>query len=291
MIVSNNPSDILNRAPHLQKGAGEKSCRQADETNEENTLKVMAYMFPRQFGLHNVFTSTVDRTQTAQKFQDYTLREEELSAAFRRTAGDKSALRIHLPKRLRGEAKRLTQRLQILHARCSYVGLFEHYCPSPLKPGGRSPPGTQTGERKTACLASSSTQPGPASTRAKRRAAKNPRPRQHATLDMTGKTIVDVATPASHVSRFCQVVLSKIIPNEFWGTGPSQKHNKEVVLRNVDRFVRLRRFENMSLHDAFQGIKVRGSWRAERKLVASRLTPFRFPMLTGLHPRISKGPR
>lgn len=255
MASSNNPLDVLNRAPYVQKGASAT----VDEINEGNTLKVMAYMFPRQFGLHNVFTSTVDRTKTAQKFQDYTLREEELSAAFRQTSGDKSALRIHLPKRLRGEAKRLTQRLQILHARCSYVALFEHYCPSPLKPGGKSQPVSQLGERKTASLGSSSTQPAGTvtSTRAKRRAAKNPRPRQNATLDLTGKTIVDAATPASHVTRFCQAALSKIIPNEFWGSGPSQKHNKEVVLRSVDRFVRLRRFENMSLHDAFQGIKVR----------------------------------
>ena len=219
-----------------------RSSRQSVQSSEENTLKVMAYMFPRQFGLHNVFTSDVDRTRTAQKFQDYTFREEELSAALRKTDGGRSVLRIHLPKRLRGDARRLVQRLQILHARCSYVSLFEHYCPSPLKPRGKSPSGTQPG-----------TAP---STRTRRRAAKNPRPRQPMTLDLTGKTIVDVATPVSHVSRFCQVILSKIIPNEFWGTGPSQRHNKEVVLRNIDRFVRLRRFENMSLHDVFQGIKV-----------------------------------
>lgn len=229
-----------------------------DETNEQNTLRVMAYMFPRQFGLHNVFTSDVDRTRTAQKFQDYTLREEELSAKFRKVDGDKSALRIHLPKRLRGEAKRLTQRLQILHARCSYISLLEHYCPSPLHSGGGSQRTTQSAERKPASLGSSFPQPKEtaSSKREKRRAVKSTRPRQIATLDMTGKSVVDFATPVSHVSRFCQVVLSKIIPDEFWGTGPDQKHNKEVVLRNVDRFIRLRRFENISLHDTFQGVKV-----------------------------------
>lgn len=215
-------------------------------------------MFPRQFGLHNVFTSDVDKTRSAQKFQDYTLREEELASKFHRVDGDRPALRIHLPKRLRGEAKRLTQRLQLLHARCSYISLFEHYCPSPLQPGGASQRATQPGERKTALLGSSlpHSKETASSKRAKRKAAKSTRPRQNATLDMTGKTVVDFATPVSHVSRFCQVVLSKIIPHEFWGTGPGQKHNKEVVLRNVDRFIRLRRFENISLHDVFQGIKV-----------------------------------
>lgn len=265
-LGSNNLLDILNRAPYAQITVNPKSSRQADQSSEENTLKVMAYIFPRQFGLHNVFTSDVDRARTAQKFQDYTLREDELSAAFRKTDGDKSVLRIHVSKRLRGDAQRLVQRLQVLHARCSYVSLFEHYCPSPLKLRGKSSSATQPAGRKTGSLASSSTQIETApNTRSKRRSAKSLRPRQHMTLDLTGKTIVDVATPAPHVSRFCQVVLSKIIPNEFWGTGPSQKHNKEVVLRNVDRFIRLRRFENMSLHDALQGIKVRSlmNWREQ----------------------------
>lgn len=258
LLGSNHTIDILNRAPYAQVGVDPRSSRQADQSSEENTLKIMAYMFPRQFGLHNVFTSNVDRTKTAQKFQDYTLREEELSVAFRRTDGGKPVLRMRPPKRLHGDAQRLVQRLQVLHARCSYVSLFEHYCPSPLKPKGKSPPDNQPRARKTASVGPSSTQLGTApNTRAKHRSAKNLRQRQHMTLDLAGRTIVDVATSASHVSRFCQVVLSKIIPNEFWGTGPGQDHNKEVVLRNVDRFIRLRRFENMSLHDAFQGIKVR----------------------------------
>lgn len=240
-----------------------KSHRQIDETNELNTLRVMAYMFPRQFGLHNVFTSDVDRMRTAQKFQDYTLREEELSSKFRKVDGDKSSLRIHLPKRLRGEAKRLTQRLQILHARCSYIGLFEHYCPSPLQSGDGSQRATQQGERKPASLGSSLPQlkEAASSKRSRRRATKSTRPRQNATLDMTGKMIVDFATPVSHVSRFCQLVLSKIVPDEFWGTGPDQKHNKEIVMRNVDRFIRLRRYETISLHDTCQGIKV---WIGQR---------------------------
>lgn len=229
-----------------------------DEVSEENTLRVMAYIFPRQFGLHNVFTSDVDRTRTSQKFQDYTLREEEISATFCRAGGEKPTLRIHLPRRLRGEAHQLVQCLQILHARCSYSSLFEHYCPNPLRPSGRSLRGTQSGEHKSASLGPSLTQPGTTSSkRAKRRATKNKKPRQATTVDLTGKTVVDLATPLSHVSRFCQAVLSKIIPNEFWGSGPGQEHNKEVVWRNVDRFIRLRRFENMSLHEVFQGIKVR----------------------------------
>lgn len=90
----------------------------------------MMYMFPRQFGLHNAFTSHVDSTMTAQKFQDYTLREEEISSKFRTTSEDGSQyLAVRVPKRLRGRLEDLVQRLQTLHARCSYAKLLQHYCP------------------------------------------------------------------------------------------------------------------------------------------------------------------
>lgn len=88
----------------------------------------MMYIFPRQFGLHNVFTSTVDRQKTAQKFQDYTLREEEIAAKFPPTkSGDKPAIRV--PKRLRGKTMELVRKLQVLHSRCSYAELLHYYCP------------------------------------------------------------------------------------------------------------------------------------------------------------------
>ena len=87
------------------------------------------YMFPRQFGLHNVFTSTVDHFQTAQKFQDYTLREDEITKKFVTVVDDEQRLKVHVPKRLRGLPAHLVRRLQVLHARCSYSKLLEHHCP------------------------------------------------------------------------------------------------------------------------------------------------------------------
>lgn len=71
--------------------------------------------------------------------------------------------------------------------------------------------------------------------------------------------MAELATPISQVSAFCQAVLSKIIPHEFWGHGDVQAHNRGMLLKNVDRFVKLRRFETMSLHEVMQGLKVRGS--------------------------------
>ena len=81
-------------------------------------------------------------------------------------------------------------------------------------------------------------------------------------------TWVSRATPHSNVSAFCQAVISNLIPNRFWGEGSQGLENKDVIMRNIDRFVRLRRFENLSLHAVFQGLKVRDveSWELGSKL-------------------------
>lgn len=89
----------------------------------------MKYIFPRQFGLHNVFTSTVDSRETVQAFKDYTLREEEIKALYKGMAPD-IAIRekSKVPKRLRGRAVELVRKMQIAHSRCSYTKLLDHYC-------------------------------------------------------------------------------------------------------------------------------------------------------------------
>lgn len=95
----------------------------------------MKYIFPRQFGLHNAFTSTLDPRETVQPFKDYTLREQEIARKHQQaslTRGSRSkpsaSINQHLPKRLRGVVN-LVKKLQILHSRCSYKELLEHYCP------------------------------------------------------------------------------------------------------------------------------------------------------------------
>lgn len=125
--------DALNRFPARREGS--ESADIGDNGSNapritKNALRIMMYIFPRQFGLHNAFTSHVDSTKTAQKFQDYTLREEEIFAKFPKiSAEDSQRLHVHVPKRLRGKAEHLVQRLQTFHARCSYAKLLEHHCP------------------------------------------------------------------------------------------------------------------------------------------------------------------
>lgn len=81
------------------------------------------YIFPRQFGLHNVFTHNVDYRETVHPFKDYTLREDEIHEKY------PSVSTAKIPKRLRGKAVDLVQKLQILHNRCPYKKLLEYYCP------------------------------------------------------------------------------------------------------------------------------------------------------------------
>jgi telomerase reverse transcriptase len=117
---------VLNRAPYSQLPDCDGQ-QLAEKKNRLNTLRVLMYMFPRQFGLHNVFTSKVDYTETAQRLKDYTLREKEISEKFGPL--DTGVRLPKIPKRLRGEATALVQKLQILHSRCSYAKLLHHYCP------------------------------------------------------------------------------------------------------------------------------------------------------------------
>lgn len=229
----------------------------------------MMYMFPRQFGLHNAFTSHVDPTQTAQKFQDYTLREAEISRKFKKSEGCNEVLDVRVPKRLRGKLEHLVQRLQTLHTRCSYAALLQHYCPvcvcclilmrsRHLRTNNRKVDWrTSDSSANRHCSSSKAAPFNGKPSGDVRRDRKKPRqtPSNAGTLKYTSLT--DLAIPVSKVSTFCQAALTKIIPREFWGHDEVQAHNWRTFLRKVDNFVKLRRFETISLHEVMQGFKVR----------------------------------
>ncbi|KAL8360048.1 hypothetical protein RB598_008400 [Gaeumannomyces tritici] len=208
---------VLNRYPFAASSRPASMAGEEDEISKDNwrnTLHCMMYMFPRQFSLHNAFTSVVDSAKTTQKLQDYTLREDEIQQKFRLRESELPPL----PKRLRGSTYQLVQKLQILHKRCSYSALLQHYCPDP---------------RLLSTAASE----------------------DHESEGHNTSTL-DLSSPVSHVSAYCQAVLSKIIPNDFWGTGNVQIENKRRFLKHVDHFVKLRRFETMNLHELKQGFKI-----------------------------------
>ncbi|KFY15261.1 hypothetical protein V491_05723 [Pseudogymnoascus sp. VKM F-3775] len=223
--------DVLNRYPSkLKEGSPEV---------HPNTLQIIKYIFPRQFGLHNVFDSIVDFRETVHPFKDYTLREDEI----RRLRPNHKGASTKIPRRLRGSLVQLVQKMQILHERCLYGQLVAYYCPSKTRAALPAPSIDDSSHN----LRTQKSTPG--------------------SLGVTGSTptcpkkqkkssIMDLASPSADVSAFCRAVLSRVIPDEFWGVGEDQTHNKQVLLKNVDRFVDLRRFETLSLHDVVQGMKV-----------------------------------
>lgn len=108
--------------------------RYANSESSEDIIHLMKYIFPRQFSLHNAFTSIVDSRETTHKFKDYTLREQEIEASQlsskARSLHDGERTTTHLPRRLRGNPLRLVAKMQKLHSRCAYVELLRHYCPA-----------------------------------------------------------------------------------------------------------------------------------------------------------------
>lgn len=181
-----------------------------DCANLEETQQVMRYIFPAQFGLHNVFTSVVDPTESAQAFKDYTLREKEISrqkqlrTIKQRLAGKHVETKSpSLPRRLRGQAFELVQRLRKRQSSCSYAALLNHYCP-------RHIPYDQ---------------------------------------DQATSRSAELATSTPQVSAFCRAVISEVFPKDFWGKADVGTRNLRFLRHNIDLFVRLRRYESISLHD------------------------------------------
>lgn len=230
----------MNRFPFRQSSDSPENPNSVTaDKNTDNSVRVLMYLFPRQFSLHNAFTSEVDHSRTAQRFQDYTLREEEIFNKLRKAKEAGQSLNVHVPKRLRGKVQDLVRHLQILHGRCSYAKMMQHYCPVPQHNGGETA-ASQVGKAARKLIKGR---------RKSRQATATQEPPKYSSL-------TELATPVSKVSAFCQAILTKIIPHEFWGKEAVQTHNLTTFMKNVDRFVKLRRFETMSLHELMRGLKV-----------------------------------
>ena len=245
--------------------------RYSESSNVYQTVHLAKYIFPRQFGLHNVFTSKVDSRETAQTFKDYTLREQEIDLQEKcLQAKGKTASRAqnHVPKRLRGNALKLIQDLQRRSSKCSYSMLLQHYCPLPSSLSGTVAPSNH--QNSEAALPTWSGARQPSSDRRCQQSQLNASASRSSLtvqcktsreskwgIELSNVAMTDLATPYAQVSAYCRAVLSKLIPDGFWGRDEQGKQNKEGVMGNVDQFVRLRRFESMSLHLVFQNIQVR----------------------------------
>ncbi len=211
-----------------------------------------------------MFTSTVDPRETVQPFKDYTLREQEI-ARHQRQARSKSAGAALsptgcLPKRLRGQAFVLVRRLQKLHSRCCYNELLQHYCPPGVTylPFDCNP--IANNAQKSLRQATSFS---PAKTSRSRGADPSGKDDLSSSISLSNSertnlevSMVEYATPASDVSAFCRAVLARLIPHGFWGVGKEGEENQRVIMRQIDCFIHLRKFESLSLHLVSQRLKV-----------------------------------
>lgn len=106
----------------------------------------MKYMFPRQFGLHNVFMPQSDGRNSTIIFKSGIFREKEISqldykrqlrqprpeneSADADAGGGVGSLKV--PKRLRGMVETV-RKLRNRNAQCSYSELLRYYCPTEVR--------------------------------------------------------------------------------------------------------------------------------------------------------------
>jgi telomerase reverse transcriptase len=226
--------------------------------NVKHVVHNMKYIFPRQFGLHNVFTSDVDQRETVQRLKDYTLREHEIAQPLYKLSAKpadmaKKSQATRVPKRLRGGAQSLVRKMLKNHRSCPYTQLLRHYCPAQTVCPSTS---ASNGSTQSRICSPSSLQ---LVTQLPARISTVPLT-QHDILTsphyQNSPPIVGFATPAANVSAFCQSAMRKLLPRDALGTGPGGTHNHSHFMACIDRFIRMRRFESLSLHEVVQGMKL-----------------------------------
>ena len=224
--------------------------------NVKHVVHNMKYVFPRQFGLHNVFTSTVNKTETVQCLKDYTLREHEIvqqlslrSIVATDIVNEPRAVQV--PKRVRGGAQTLVRKMLKNHCLCSYTQLLRHYCSNQAMWPGMLTNASSTQSQRSSALFTHLVTQIPTT-----RSSVSTSERAPLTLSrpQSSSPIVGYATPATNVSAFCQSVMRKLLPRDTFGIGHDGAHNESNFMACIDRFISMRRFESLSLHDVAQGI-------------------------------------
>ncbi|KAJ5817557.1 reverse transcriptase [Penicillium robsamsonii] len=254
------------------------------------TVHVMKYIFPRQFGLLNVFTLGPEARKNVDASKSFIFRESEIARLEEEKQlqrprlgnefadADSGGVRsVKVPKRLRGVTIELVRKLRNRNARCSYGGLLQYYCPTeqtgPRRHGtfvATSTPDTKKSEPISSLQSNLVTQVRvnhPSSSDSSSQTSDDVSGLEpHMAIDPSKVdanklvrknpvSLTDYATPASSVSAFCRAAIQKVIPRQFWGVGPDGISNLRLVLRHVDRFIKLRRFESLSLHEVCKGVK------------------------------------
>lgn len=246
-LLYSKPS--LNRNKSIEFGLKHMHIlnRLTDLHSQEQDLVILRYVFPRQFRMHNVFTSTSNRKETVQVFRDYTFREDELRSL---NAKDKG----HVPRRLRGLALQLVRKVRRAHSRCSYSQLLAHYCPIPE---GRGPGLIRTPQASKPNAFSDAPATPAFQTQLKPPQGISLLTSNDPSTEGDETSFLPYTTPAEHVASFCQATLTKLLPSNTFGVGRDGLDNWRKIMARVHSFVHMRRFETVNLHELVQGLKVK----------------------------------
>lgn len=234
--------------------------------HQRRTRHLAKYVFPRHFGLHNVFTGARDYDTTTQPFRDYTVREVEIKAL--------GAVRT--PKALRPVLKVLAKILA-RHDKINYRALLDRCCPSRV-PKGRltaqerqqivqdlaeveSLEPTQCQDvpvkptrKESGCAATSTIQTKVIQV-----------PSDAAPVKAPAKATIELASPAlrkprytnyavptvGQVVHFVTMTIKSLLPRDLFGS----LHNQTLLLDTIADFVRLRRYETFNLHQIAQSFR------------------------------------
>lgn len=240
------------------------------------------HIFPRQFGLQNVFTPSADRGEVPRPLHNFDVREKEIVAKY----GDQNLqgkdFRVPIPKRLRGMPLDLVEKMRMLHRKCVYPALLNHYCPERNQDPA---PEVDASVNVPSDIAKGSETPPDDGERTLPQTSQVIRARKNASGPASPAPLVQLATPLHQVSAFCRAVFQKVVPDDFWGSGDVQAHNKAEFLKKIDSFVRLQRYEKLTLHTLLQGLKVRWQYISCFTLLysAANRISYRLQRFTGWH--------
>ena len=161
---------------------------------------------------------------------------------------------MQVPKRLQGSIITLTAKFQKLQSQCPYHMLLSYYCPIFVRL-------LLILHLNTIFLTFHKWDPKPAALTGQSSLGVPARTDILNDLMVTANTNVlprtklsstEHASSVGEVSAFVLGVIKRVIPRTFFGGDENQKS----VMGSINRFIRLRRFESLSLHNVMQGLKV-----------------------------------
>ncbi|CDS00916.1 uncharacterized protein SPSC_02028 [Sporisorium scitamineum] len=262
---STSSSSPSSRSKSVPRNAHIKHDVKSQEAqfHEQRTRHLAKYVFPRQFGLHNVFTGARDFDTTTQPFRDYTVREVEIKAlGARRTP---KALRAVLP---------VLAKILARHDKLNYRALLDRCCPSRVPKGRLTAQERQqivqdlaeveslepslcrdvpvpSSQKQTSRTVLASTTNGNVGEEP-RTAAEAPAKFELAPPTPRKPRYTNYAVPTTgQVVHFVTLTLKSLLPRDLFGS----LHNQNLILRTIGQFVRLRRYESFNLHQISQSFR------------------------------------